>query len=203
MPALPPLASATVCASSPARTGRCPPSPPQGFTLPEACATAAILGILAAITGAFFAGTVHASRAADARAALLDTYATAIRHAATRGVHVVACPRTGDGCRDSIDWSDGWLLFDDHDGDRTRGGGEAIVSAWPALAAGVHLRSTVGRKRLVFQPSGGNAGSNVTFTLCDGRGAEDAVRLVVANDGKLRVSGATTAAAAACMAPAP
>ena len=189
---------------APAPYGPVPPpvSTARGFTLPEACATVAIVGILAAITGAMFAGTVHASRAADARAALLDTYASAIRHASTRGVHVVACPRTGDGgdCRDSFDWTAGWLLFEDRDRDRQRGAGEAVVASWPPLGAGVHLRSTIGRKRLVFQASGGNAGSNVTFTLCDGRGADDAVQLVIANDGRLREWGAPAAAAAACAA---
>ena len=52
---------------------------------------------------------------------------------------------------------------------------------------------------LVYQPSGGNAGSNVTFTLCDGRGAVRATTLVLANDGRLRAGKPTEAAALACM----
>jgi type IV fimbrial biogenesis protein FimT len=53
----------------------------------------------------------------------------------------------------------------------------------------------------VFQPNGGNAGSNVTFTLCDGRGAAQARSLVMANDGRLRATPAGAAAARACMEP--
>ena len=64
----------------------------------------------------------------------------------------------------------------------------------------MHLRTTVGRTRLVFQPNGGNAGSNVTFTLCDGRGAAQATTLVLANDGRLRSGTPSTAAAQACVA---
>jgi type IV fimbrial biogenesis protein FimT len=63
----------------------------------------------------------------------------------------------------------------------------------------VHLRSTAGRTRLVYQPNGGNAGSKVTFTLCDGRGAARAATLVLANDGRLRGGTPTASAAQACV----
>lgn len=175
------------------------PHPASGFTLPELAAAVAIIGILAAIAGAVANGAVHAARAADARAALLDTYQSAIRHAATRGVHVVACPIDGTGCADTVHWNAGWLLFEDRDGDRQRGGSERIVHIWPPLGGGVGLASTAGRKRLLFQPSGGNAGSNVTFTVCDARGPAEAMQLVIANDGRLRESPASgEAAATAC-----
>ena len=170
-----------------------------GFTVPEMAAVVAIIGVLAAIATTLASGTVHATRAAEARAALLDTYQAAIRHAATRGVHVVACPVRGPDCADSIDWSAGWILFEDRDGDRDRTGDERVVDSFPALGAGVHLRSTPSRKRLLFQPSGGNAGSNVTFTLCDRRGTDEARSIVIANDGRLREAAAGASAAASCM----
>ena len=69
----------------------------------------------------------------------------------------------------------------------------------PSLPWPLHLRSSTGRTRLVFQPNGGNAGSHVTFTLCDGRGIEKATTLVLANDGRLRQGKPTEAAAQACV----
>lgn len=180
----------------------CPRPATRGLTLPEVLAATAITGILAAISLSVVGGTLHASRAADARSALLQTYATAIRHSSTRGLHVVACPATAAStCRDSIDWSGGWILFEDRDRDRERNESERIVATFPPLAAKVHLRGTVGRKRLVFQPSGGNAGSNVTMTLCDGRGAERARQLVLGNTGTLRETPAPPAVAVACLVP--
>ena len=86
----------------------------------------------------------------------------------------------------------------DIDGDRQRSANETLLQAEPALPRSVHLRSTAGRTRLVFQPNGGNAGSNVTFTLCDGRGAAQATTLVLANDGRLRTGKATASGAEAC-----
>ena len=63
----------------------------------------------------------------------------------------------------------------------------------------VRLRSTAGRTRIVFQGNGGNGGSNVSFTLCDGRGPERARSLILANFGRLREDAPSPQnAAAAC-----
>ena len=76
---------------------------------------------------------------------------------------------------------------------------EGLLRHQAALDGGVHLRSTRGRTRLVFQPNGGNAGSNVTFTLCDRRGRDRAVTLVLANNGRLRDGRPSRTAAEACV----
>jgi type IV fimbrial biogenesis protein FimT len=55
------------------------------------------------------------------------------------------------------------------------------------------LHSTIGRTRIVFQGNGGNAGSNVTFTLCDGRGVTHARALILNNLGRLREASASAA----------
>jgi type IV fimbrial biogenesis protein FimT len=49
----------------------------------------------------------------------------------------------------------------------------------------------------VFQGNGGNAGSNVTFTLCDGRGPGRAKTLVLSNQGRFRHGTPSPAALAA------
>jgi multidrug efflux system membrane fusion protein len=65
----------------------------------------------------------------------------------------------------------------------------------------VRLRSTTGRTRVVYQGNGGNAGSNLTFTLCDGRGPAQARSLVISNAGRVRDAPAMAEAAAATCAP--
>jgi type IV fimbrial biogenesis protein FimT len=52
----------------------------------------------------------------------------------------------------------------------------------------------------VFQPTGGNSGSNATFTLCDGRGAASATALVLSNGGRMRAGRPSAAAARRCVA---
>lgn len=179
----------------------CPrPARQGGFTLIEAMIVLAVASILLCIAVPACASLLARTRAAAARAALLSSLTQAIRHAAVTGSEVVLCPADGTDCRNDWDWSGGWIAYADIDGDRTHDAGETLLHAEPALGTGVRLLTSKGRRRLVFQPNGGNAGSNATFTLCDGRGAASAVALVLANDGRLRAGKPTASAARACAA---
>ena len=171
----------------------------RGFTLVEAMIALLVAGVLLAVAVPAWSGALEAAHATSARAVLLESLTRSISHAALTGSEVVVCPGNASGCRNSVDWSGGWIAYADIDGDRRRGANETLLSSQPALTGRVHLRSTLGRTRLVFQPNGGNAGSNVTFTLCDGRGAAQAATLVLANDGRLRGGTPTALAAQACL----
>ena len=91
------------------------------------------------------------------------------------------------------------MAFADINGNRIRDANETLLAQAEPLASGVHLRSHRGRTRLVFQPNGGNAGSNVTFTLVRfARGPSCATTLVLSNSGGLRTGKPTAAAARNC-----
>ena len=174
------------------------PRTTTGFTLIEAMVCLGVAGVLLCVAGPACADLVQRSHAAAARAALLDSLMQAIRHSALTGSEVVLCPGSDAGCAATSDWSGGWIAYADIDGDRVRDAGETLVRAVPALASGIHLVTSTGRKRLVFQPMGGNAGSNATFTLCDRRGARSAVSLVLSNYGRLRAGKPSAASAQRC-----
>ncbi len=172
----------------------------QGLTLIELMIVLAITALLFAVAVPAFSNGLEAARASGARGDLLASLMSASASAAITGVHGVLCP-SGDGrnCLDSPDWSLGRLVFMDSNGSRELEGGETLLRVQPALAGKVHLRSTIGRTRIVFQGNGGNAGSNVTFTLCDGRGAARARALVMSNNGGLREAApAASGIAATC-----
>lgn len=175
----------------------------RGFTLVEMGLALAVAAICLGCAIPAITGQVSAAHAATAKSAMVETFDKALTHSTVTGAEVVLCPTSGgDGCVDTIDWSGGWIAFADLDGNRSRGPGETLLLRQAAFAHGVHLRSTSGRKRLVFQPSGGAAaGSNVTFTLCDSRGAAKATTLVLANSGQFRQDKADPAAAWACTQP--
>ena len=172
----------------------------RGFTLIEALIALAVVAVLLGLAVPALSNASEAVHSGSAQAALGGTILGAVTHSASTGAEVVLCPGDATGCRPSIDWSRGWVAFADLDGDRQRDPADTLLKRVEALGGDVHLRSTPGRTRLVFQPNGGNAGSNVTFTLCDGRGLEKAMTLVLANNGRLRRGTPTEAAAHACLA---
>lgn len=173
--------------------------PTSGFTLLEALIVMAAASVLACIAVPSFRNAHASAHSASAKAVFVETWLAAVNHSALTGAEVVLCPGTPAGCRAVSDWSDGWIAYADLDGDRARAPGETLLREIGPLQGGVHFRSTAGRTRLVFQPNGGNAGSNVTFTLCDGRGAAAATSLVMSNQGRLRLGTPSPEAAAACV----
>ena len=171
-----------------------------GFTLIELMIVLAIAAVLLGVAVPAFSGGLEAARSMDARSSLLSSLQSAANRAAVTGVRGVLCPSLdGIACADSPDWTPGWLVFLDSNASRELEGGERILHVQPPLQGKVHLRTTAGRTRIVFQGNGGNAGSNATFTLCDGRGPARARALIMSNTGGLRDGTATpTNLAATC-----
>jgi type IV fimbrial biogenesis protein FimT len=170
----------------------------RGHTLIELLlALGVIAGMLLAALAAF-SGGLEAARAQDARTRLLGSFLHATGRATLSGYRTVLCAsRDGLACSGSVDWSGGWLVFQDTDGDGELGATEYRVEQVPALAGAVRLHSTSGRSRIAVLGNGGTVGSNVTFTLCDGRGPAKARSLILSNQGRLREAPADAEAAAA------
>ncbi|MBW3551548.1 MAG: GspH/FimT family protein [Proteobacteria bacterium] len=174
----------------------------KGFTLLEALVALLVTALLLAIAVPAWSNATSAVHAGKARLAMAETVLDAVRHSALTATEVVVCSSDDPGatrCSLSVEWTDGWIAFPDINGNRERDPNEPLLQRRHALEGGARLRSTPGRTRLVFQPHGGNAGSNVTFTLCDKRGVEKAVTLVLANDGRARSGTPTREAAQACV----
>ena len=123
----------------------------RGFTLIEAVIAMAIAGILLGVAVPAWQDAMARSRASAARGELMATWTVAVGHAARTGTEVVLCPSAGVECRNSFDWSEGWIAFADIDGNRRRAPGETLVDVADALHDSVRLRSTTGRRRLVVQ----------------------------------------------------
>lgn len=172
-----------------------------GFTLIELLVVVAILGLLGSMLVSMANNAVAAAHSAAARTALSTTLIKALNASTVISQEVVVCAsRDGRGCSGGIDWSPGWIAFADPNGNRSRDVDETLVASEGRLHQGQHLRSSIGRTHIVFQPYGGaTAGSNVTFTFCDRRGADKASTLVLANSGRLRSGVANATQGAACL----
>ena len=109
------------------------------------------------------------------------------RHAAVnQGERVAVCPGVPDrGCSGSPAWEDGWLVFNDENGDRRWQPGEPVLRVSPLLR-GIRARGSASRPEISFFANGTAPGSNATIRLCDGRGARFGRQVRVSLTGRIR-----------------
>jgi type IV fimbrial biogenesis protein FimT len=168
-----------------------------GFTMLELLIALVIVAVLLGIALPAFSSAQDATRMGTARTQLISSLHTSITRATVTGRRVVLCPSAdGAHCTGGTDWSIGWIGFHDNNKNRERDADESLVGSWPALAGQVHITTTNGRPKFVIQGHGGNAGSNITFTMCDRRGPAKAQTVVLNNQGRIRYGKATAEAAA-------
>jgi type IV fimbrial biogenesis protein FimT len=144
-----------------------------GFTLIELTITLAIITTLAGVAGPAMAGFIEHQRA-TATATSLTTHMQLARMAAvSRNRRAVLCPTSdGNSCAAGTDWSTGWMLFVDDDGNRRPDHNDDILRV-DLQPTSTHLRvvSTTGRQQLRYLPDGSSAGSNLTVSICNHAGA--------------------------------
>lgn len=158
-----------------------------GFTLVELVTVIAVLAITAALAAPTLLDAWRRAASLHAYHAASSTLALARVQAVTRGHPVTACPSTnGRSCSGGVDWSAGWIVFLDPRRGAQPESQSQVIEATPALYSSVSLRSSPGRTRIRYLPSGWAAGSNVRLSLC----THDASRLigsiVVNNAGRVR-----------------
>ncbi|HJR72148.1 MAG TPA: GspH/FimT family pseudopilin [Luteimonas sp.] len=180
------------------RLGRRSEKPP-GFTLLQALIALAIVGVLVAIAQPIYAHADANVRIGEAKVEIYHSLLAAMNQAMVASTPVVMCSSSdSQRCGKDVDWTQGWIVFADKDMNRDRGPEEALIRRQPRLNEQMRVLSTLGRTRLVFQPNGGNAGSNVTFTICHARGRGRAASILLANNGRIRQAPATPEAKAIC-----
>ena len=171
----------------------------RGITLIELIFTMTIVSVLCAVSLPALGSLLQSGRSRSAHNALVAALNLARSSAASRQVEVSVCPsRDGATCDNAIWWQNGWIVFVDANRDGVRSAGEAIIQVGQ-MHDGMAIASTAGRRHVTYRGDGTSAGSNLTFTFCDGRGPASADTVVISNAGRIR-SGKSTAtqAAAAC-----
>ena len=143
-----------------------------GFTLVELVATLAVLAVLLALALPSLRELRERQQALAAFHALTVALAQARFAAIQRGRPVTVCPSLdGLGCREDLVWDDGWLVYADPRRQAQPADPADILWVERLGAGGVGIRSTTGRHRVRYQPTGLAGGNNVSLRLCsrDGR----------------------------------
>ena len=164
----------------------------RGVTLVELLMAFVLLSVLVALAAPSFAQlqreTALTSQANQLFAAFQRIRAEAIK----RRCPVTACPSTDLAvCDTAANWHDGWILFEDHNGNTSRDANEPLLEVQSALAAGPVMISagTTVKHFVSYRPSGRaeTAAGFIqvgTITLCR---AGSARKLILNSAGRVRV----------------
>ncbi|MGH8085316.1 MAG: GspH/FimT family pseudopilin [Lysobacter sp.] len=159
----------------------------KGFTLLELMFTLAIAAIILGMGFPALAGVIERTRVSNTYHLLTASLMAARTAAITRAKPVTVCPSLdGRHCRDDQVWEDGWIIFVDPQRSGEPAGAGAVLRRINALAGHLTVRSTSGRPRVRYLPSGRAYGSNVSLRLCARDGARLIGKVVVNNSGRAR-----------------
>jgi type IV fimbrial biogenesis protein FimT len=123
----------------------------------------------------------------EAQAILADSLRYAREEALRRGTPLIVCPTLdGQQCADTSRWDTGWIT-----GYATRtGSGPHRLVGTPLKSyghrPGLRITSTDKRRGVVFRDQGDASGTNIGLLICDPKQAHLALRIYVANSGRVR-----------------
>lgn len=158
----------------------------RGFTLLEMVITMVVATILLLTATSTFDTWQAKQRMNAALHALHQDLLTARSQAIMAGIQVVACPGLlVGGCTNTSNWSEGWLVFQDINGDRQRQPTEPLLRQSPARER-INIQSSAHRRNFRFYPNGTAPGSNGSIWLCGTRGPGNAQKIVISSTGRIR-----------------
>lgn len=140
----------------------------RGLTLVELITTTAVFAISLSVVVPSWTGLAQRNQVSAATNQLL----THLRFARSNAVHsrrfVSLCPSTdGTTCSGNPSgWQEGYLVFTDINGNRSRESGEPLLRVQSAAPKGLRLFSTAGRPAVRFRSDGAAWSTNTTFSIC-------------------------------------
>lgn len=162
-----------------------------GFSLTEAVAATAVLGILTTTGIPSMQRLLADQQTHTVASTLVAALNTARSEAIMRRSHAVLCPsHNGNDCIDGgseTAWENGYLLFADSNGDARRDSEEPVLLRFE-VARGITVRSGRSRDHVAYLPSGFATGTNLTFTLCPASKKATPRAVIVSNTGRARIS---------------
>jgi type IV fimbrial biogenesis protein FimT len=168
-----------------------------GYTLIEQILTIGIAATLACMAAPALGHFMTRSQLQAARSELVAALQAARDEAIHTRQRTLLCPsRDGQRCSDELHWEGGWLVgsYRSDKADQLSGAPTHAAQGQAALT----ILSTVGRKRIRFQPDGSAGGSNATFTVCRSGQADPALTVTVAASGRILSGHATSEQAQRC-----
>ncbi|CAD7715716.1 hypothetical protein LMG31886_16790 [Xanthomonas hydrangeae] len=140
----------------------------SGISLMEVLATTALLAVLTSIAWPSFAELRQTHHVRAIMFELSATLAMARSASVTRGGPVAVCPKSSTlACLGDSNWTGGWLIYSDSDGNRHPDVRSDVIStSSPKISSELQIYTTDGRAQVRYGPLGRSLGSNLTFHIC-------------------------------------
>ncbi len=136
----------------------------RGFSLIELITTMSVLAILLVVASPGLASLTSSNALSSAQTELAAAMMMARGEAMKRGVQVGVSATAPVG---GAEFSGGWSIYVDSNGNGQYDAGETIVRQQPAYRTDVHIATTSGTTNIVFNSRGFLAPSSlITFNLC-------------------------------------
>ena len=161
-------------------------TPRKGFSAIELLATVAILAVLTATALPAFSALTERLRLRTATHDLVSALALARSEAVHRGRRAVVWNEHGD-------WSRGWLLFVDANGNGLWDEGDTLVRRWPGYGNAVRITANTPLSGYIaYLPSGqarliSNAMQMGSLCVSAAGGRQSGHRIVLSRGGRVRV----------------
>jgi type IV fimbrial biogenesis protein FimT len=172
--------------------GKCAKRSSRGFTLVELMIALAVGAIILVAAVPSFLTLLDRNEIGSAADQLYASLATARSEAVKRRGAVRVCPSSDSAsCRGDGDWSDGWLVFADADGNDQPNRNTDIIRAVPStsLADGVGLGcdNTV-HDGVTFSATGSAWGNAGAFRICHSNSNAPSLEVGIAAGGRIEYS---------------
>lgn len=158
-----------------------------GFTLVELLVVVLVLAVTTGLAVPAFSAMLERNRATAAFHQLTASLAGARIAAVHSGGPVTLCP-TQDGlsCRRDLVWDEGWMSYQDPGRNEQPRDPQDVIQHVQGPGPGLAIRSTLGRHRIRFQPSGWASGANISLRVCSRRESKLLGTVIVNNAGRPR-----------------
>jgi type IV fimbrial biogenesis protein FimT len=174
----------------------------NGFTLVELMVVVAILALLAGIAAPNFSSMIKDSRLSSANADFMAALQLAKSESVARVTQVSMCRANGDftGCAASGNWTQGWIIFSDADGDGTFDGGDVVLHAHEALGNLTYRGTAEVKTDITFNPSGSTSITSIQVLIaCDDRGFASGKGILITITGRGSAMKATETGQTTCL----
>ncbi len=170
------------------------PSRARGLTLVELLIAVAVLAILTTLALPTFNHLIARNTMAGSLNLFLAQLHLARSAAVARETHITLCPSaSGRSCDDDHqNWQGGYLVFENTNKNHQLDPGEVIISYEMATSEKIKIQSSSRhRNRITFLPQGRSWFSNTSIRFCHEDFPDLNRRIVVSNNGRVRLTKAS------------